>query len=296
MNIMWLEDFLALAQTRNFSRAAALRHSSQPALNRRIRALEDWLGTPLFDRSSQPLALTHSGQWLCGEAERLVQQLAQLPDKARQAAAQQRLQLACTHTLSQHFLPAWLARLEARISLSHIQLISDMQPHCEQLFQQGRIPFMLSHAHRDVPSALDSLAEAACVVGHDRLLPVAAADEQGRPRHRLAMQASLLDYSGESGLGRILRGVLGRRSRSLRLETVFTAHLAAVLRDMVLAGRGLAWLPQSLIRHELEAGTLLAAADEDWQLEVDIVLYRAHASPPSGGFWQAALAEAATGM
>ena len=42
MELAWLEDFLALARERNFSRAAEVRHISQPAFSRRVRMLEDW--------------------------------------------------------------------------------------------------------------------------------------------------------------------------------------------------------------------------------------------------------------
>ncbi len=52
MNLSWLDDFLALAASGNFSRAAEERHMTQPAFSRRIRALEEWLGAELFDRSS----------------------------------------------------------------------------------------------------------------------------------------------------------------------------------------------------------------------------------------------------
>ena len=48
MNLSWLEDFLALAASGNFSRAAQERHMTQPAFSRRIRALEEWLGATLF--------------------------------------------------------------------------------------------------------------------------------------------------------------------------------------------------------------------------------------------------------
>ena len=61
MNLTWLDDFLALASTGNFSRAAEERHMTQPAFSRRIRALEEWLGVVLFDRSSQPAVLRRSG-------------------------------------------------------------------------------------------------------------------------------------------------------------------------------------------------------------------------------------------
>ena len=58
MNLIWLEDFLALASTGNFSRAAEERHMTQPAFSRRIRALEEWLGVVLIDRTTHPAALT----------------------------------------------------------------------------------------------------------------------------------------------------------------------------------------------------------------------------------------------
>ncbi len=46
MDLNWLEDYLALAETLSFSRGAARRHVTQPAFSRRIRALEDWVGAP----------------------------------------------------------------------------------------------------------------------------------------------------------------------------------------------------------------------------------------------------------
>ena len=48
MELKWLEDFISLANTHNFSRSAEQRNVTQPAFSRRIRALENWLGTSLF--------------------------------------------------------------------------------------------------------------------------------------------------------------------------------------------------------------------------------------------------------
>ena len=63
MNFLWLEDFVALASTGNFSRAAEERHMTQPAFSRRIRALEEWLGVVLIDRATHPAVLTEAGEW-----------------------------------------------------------------------------------------------------------------------------------------------------------------------------------------------------------------------------------------
>jgi DNA-binding transcriptional LysR family regulator len=55
---------------------------------------------------------------------------------------------------------------------------------------------------------------------------------------------------------------------------VFKAHLASVLRTMTLDGRGMAWLPRTLIADDLAAGRLVEAAPADWFIELEIRLYR----------------------
>ena len=87
MELSWLEDFLELARTGNFSRTAELRHLTQPAFSRRIRALEDWAGVSLFDRSAQPITLTDAGRRFLPLAASLVEDLDHARNEARQARA-----------------------------------------------------------------------------------------------------------------------------------------------------------------------------------------------------------------
>ena len=74
MEIKWIQDFLSLAQTSSFSRAAEQRHITQSALSRRIRALEAWLGAELVDRSTLPTRLTVAGQLFQPQAEASLRQ------------------------------------------------------------------------------------------------------------------------------------------------------------------------------------------------------------------------------
>ncbi|MFU8778000.1 MAG: helix-turn-helix domain-containing protein, partial [Roseovarius sp.] len=50
MRLEWLDDILAVADAGSLARAAEIRHVSQSAFTRRLRAIEDTLGVPLFDR------------------------------------------------------------------------------------------------------------------------------------------------------------------------------------------------------------------------------------------------------
>lgn len=62
MEIKWLEDFVTLADTSSFSRAAELRNVTQPAFSRRIKQLENWLGATLISRATMPAELTPAGR------------------------------------------------------------------------------------------------------------------------------------------------------------------------------------------------------------------------------------------
>ena len=298
MNLIWLDDFLVLAASGNFSRAASARHTTQPAFSRRIRALEEWLGTELFDRSSQPAKLTDAGEWFRTVAQDLLNQVARVPGEARVVAeaSSGTLRLAATHALSFTFMPLWLRSLEAHTSVGPIRLVSDVLTQCEALMLQGQVQFVLSHTHVHAQGQLDVARYPSIRIGQDQLLPVSAANASGAPMHTLAMprsksaQVNLLDYSLESGIGRIVRKVHGGALGRLPVQIVFTAHLASVLRTMVLDGRGLAWLPRTLIADDLASRQLVSAGAAKWNVALDIRLYRDRAgnSRAAQSFWDAA--------
>ncbi|TWO72383.1 LysR family transcriptional regulator [Caenimonas sedimenti] len=296
MNLVWLDDFLALAATGHFSQAAEARHASQPAFSRRIRALEEWIGADLFDRSTQPARLTETGEWFRVVAQDLVSRVARVPGEARRVAdaSSVTLRIAATHALSFTFLPRLLRNLESTVTLGPVQLVSDVLAQCEALMLQSKVHFVLSHAQPKAPGLLDTDAYLSCEVGTDALLTVSKPDAAGAPIHFLRgseRPVSVLHYAEPSGLGRILRAVLVPRLEEVPTETVFIAHLASVLRTMVLDGRGLAWLPQSLIVDDLRDGRLVEAAPREWRVPLEIRLYRERqlVGRAADKFWQAAL-------
>ena len=281
MNLSWLDDFFALVASGNFSRAAEERHMTQPAFSRRIRALEEWLGTDLFDRSSQPAKLTAAGEWFRDTAHDLMARVARVPGEARAVveAHSTALRFAATHALSFTFLTGWLHGLESRTTVGTITLVSDVLARCEAMLLESQVQFVMSHAHPQSSSELLVQGFPFMRVGSDMLIPVSAPDASGRPRYPLAQATPssllpLLSYSTESGLGRILREVRGAALERCPAHSVFTAHLASVLRTMALDGRGMAWLPQTLIREDLASGRLIEAAPQEWTLELEIRLYR----------------------
>lgn len=72
MNSRQLQYALVLAQTRNFSLAAQNLDMSQPALSKQIIALENEIGIKLFDRGTNPLALTAAGEFFIEKSRKLL--------------------------------------------------------------------------------------------------------------------------------------------------------------------------------------------------------------------------------
>jgi DNA-binding transcriptional LysR family regulator len=285
MELSWLEDFMVLAGSGNFSRAAEQRHLTQPAFSRRIRALEEWAGVTLFDRSAQPIGLTEAGRRFHPLAAALIQDLARARDEARAvgAAAQTVLRFAATHVLSLIFFSSWLSRWEEQGALWTVHLSSDSLQGCEVLMLDGKADFLLCHHHAAAPNRLGEDGFDFVRLAGDTLLPCATSALAGEAR------APFLLYSASSGLGRIFRAALGGLAEEIARKSAFTSDLAALLKAMCLEGRGIAWLPRSLIESELAAGRLAVIGDEGWRIPLEIRLYRNRRSHSlaADGFWQA---------
>ncbi|WP_184491573.1 LysR substrate-binding domain-containing protein [Streptomyces sp. I6] len=127
MQFPQLRYFVAVAETRHFTRAAERVHVSQPSLSQQIRALERELGVELFSRARGNIALTDAGEALLPLARRIladadtarheVQELAQL--------RRGRVRLGATPSVCTGLLPDVL------------RAFHDLHPGIELLIEEG---------------------------------------------------------------------------------------------------------------------------------------------------------------
>jgi DNA-binding transcriptional LysR family regulator len=75
MELRHLRYFVAVAQERNFTRAAERLHIAQPPLSRQIQQLEEELGLQLFERDSRPLKTTDAGQLFLEQATQVLERV-----------------------------------------------------------------------------------------------------------------------------------------------------------------------------------------------------------------------------
>ena len=82
MEIGYLPEFLMLADTLNFTRAASALHISQPTLSRHIAELERQMGCELFERTTNSVKLTEAGRAFYKKAAAIVSTVGDLSDIA----------------------------------------------------------------------------------------------------------------------------------------------------------------------------------------------------------------------
>ncbi len=85
MDLKQLKLFVAVAEERNFTRAAQRSNLTQPSLTQRIRQLEEDLGVTLFHRTARGAELTEVGQSLLEDARHVLSYVEQSVRRARQA-------------------------------------------------------------------------------------------------------------------------------------------------------------------------------------------------------------------
>lgn len=286
MNETWARDFLALAETLNFSRAASFRAITQPAFGRRIKALEEWCGQPLVDRSSHRLRLTPAGELMQDAAGDLLRRIDRLQhDLGVEASRETALIFAATQALSFSFFPSWIGDTGSGVA---VHLLADNMRACETLMEAGRAQFLVCHLHPDMPLNLAATHYRSHAIGADRLVPVSAAKD-GKAAFRLDGRTPLLQFDAQSGLGRILDATLGPQIARLDMSPVFTSHAAMALKSLMLDGKGVAWLPRSLLSQELSEGRCAVLADGRMDVDVTISLMRPAQRMPriAETFWAA---------
>ena len=141
-----LRAFLALADRNHFTRAAEACHLSQPAFSALIQALEQAVGTRLFDRSTRSVQLTPEGRLFEPSARRLLAGVAEaLQDLGDQVERRRgRVHIAALPSLAAGWLPALFAEFRAAWPGVELALSDQLSDACVDLVRGGQADFALA--------------------------------------------------------------------------------------------------------------------------------------------------------
>ncbi|MGB9153841.1 MAG: LysR family transcriptional regulator [Alphaproteobacteria bacterium] len=262
MELTWIDDFLALHAARNFTRAAEVRHATQPAFSRRIQRLEEWLGAKLFNRDVTPTVLTPAGDEFLKRAQRLREDILDARRAALSVAShfEQTLRIITTNTIAISFLPSWLAKNK----FENYSLVVASNTGCLEALRQHRANLALI-SRFDEDEELKGFQQE--IIGKDALVLVAASSI--KPQIRLEkgqLSGPLMAYTPGTAYGARIASMLERQRIRMPERLICESASAEALAAQVKAGLGAAWLPRFLVEKPLTRCAVPAEFDVPYQI------------------------------
>ena len=292
MELKWLEDFLSLCETGNFRISSENRCVSQPAFSRRLKSLENWVGAKLIDRSSQPAKLTEAGEIF----KPVAQEIARLANQSRSDinGKKEKIRFSTLSTLAQFFVPGWLNELQSLTETEAFSVRSGYGSVGQYLsaLEEGKIDFFIGYEDPSGAILNDTAKFCSLQLGTETLVPVVNPDKNGKPEYWLPTisPGSSIPYLHTYSNPQVwpVRHHLEVRFSDLNFVPVYESSTAAAIREMVIKGYGVAWIPKSIVADDLKSGALMRAATADDDISVNIVVYRykLNSVPGTEKFWQ----------
>ena len=261
MDLRWLEDVLVLLEERNLTKAAERRNVTQPAFSRRIKSFEAWMGTPLLERKANRVEISPSLLANEDEIKSLIARLQELRNKITTFKPERTtVTIATQHALIFSAFPD-IATLTRQLmpSLS-FRLRAGNRSECISIFLRGDASILLCYeGEASKPMPFDSSIHRD-QWGIDRLVPLLG----GKLRYTRTGDGSIPEltpaivYPEQSHFGDLLAA--GERpfsTRSRASNPVCETAFSAGIKEMVIKGLGVAWLPVSMVYKEIESGQIV---------------------------------------
>ncbi len=250
MDIAALQAFLAVAESGSFSRAAERIFVTQPAISKRIAALETSLGTRLFDRIGRQVQLTEAGHALLARAHQVLKELDDIKRSITNltGAIGGELRFATSHHIGLHRLPATLKRFHETYPQVRLDLrFMDSERACAAV-AQGELELAIVTLPPLAPPPLtvtklwDDPLDVVVAPQH----PLAAVGEV--PARRLLDYPAILPGPG-TYTREIILGALGELRD--RITVGMATNYLEVLKMLASIGLGWSALPRTMIDDSL---------------------------------------------
>ena len=247
--------FVAVCEHSGFAAAGRALDRSKALVSKQISGLEDHLGVRLLNRTTRKMSLTQAGQIYLAHCRSVLEQVmvmeAQLGEQA--TAPQGILRISAPYSYGQRFFGAYLAEFSRRFP--GVQIDLDLSDRFVNLVDDGF----------DVAIRIGQVADSNDIskkLSESRTgLFAAPAYLEGKPVPRTEKdcqphQCLVYSQGGEVRPWRLC-------GKAFVPPWTFKSNNGDVLRDMALAGRGLAFLPDFFIQEDLKAGRLIEISSED---------------------------------
>ncbi|WP_343230828.1 LysR family transcriptional regulator [Yinghuangia seranimata] len=260
-SIGWLRSFLAVADAESFTAAAVALGYTQSAVSRQVAALEDEVGSPLFDRLPRGVRLTDAGRALVPRARAVLEQVdgAHRDLAALRGLASGRVRVGAFATAGAALVPRAVAAFGAAHPGIAVTLVEGLTPRLLARLEADELDVVV------VSGAAADAAPPEATLHHllDEVMLVALP-----PTHRLAGRhrvrlAELADDAWIAGGARVEDSLLAPYIRDgFTPRTGFVASDWIAKQGLVAAGLGVTLVP-SLAAPALRADLALVSLRRD---------------------------------
>lgn len=153
MTLNELRYIVAVSQEGNFRRAAEKVFVSQPALSLAIQKLEEELGVQIFERSRTAVSVTPAGEMIVAQAQRVLEEVAQIREIASQGKDQLTgtLKVGAIFTVGPYLLPQLIPVLKQKAPNMPLEMEENMTANLQALLINGRLDVIIIALPFNVP-------------------------------------------------------------------------------------------------------------------------------------------------
>ena len=245
-----LKAFVAINQHGSFSAAAEALHLTQPAVSKRISALEELLDTQLFDRIGRTSVMTEAGRTLRPRAVQMLAGFTGLRESIHdlQGNISGKLSLGTSHHIGLHRLPPVLREFTSSYPDVELDLhFVDSEDGCAGV-EQGDLELAIVTLPLASPPALNIKK-----VWDDPLVLVAGKSHPLARRNKISIN-ELAEYDAIlPGSNTYTRGLLESELKLAEREIRTGLSTNYLETNKMMASIGLGWsiLPESMVDKDL---------------------------------------------
>ena len=277
MDMQWMGDVLALLEEGNMTRAAARRNITQPAFSRRIRSFEDWLGAQVVDRKTNRIDISPALRSNETEIRAIVSRLDELRTKiVHHEPATSVVAISAQHAPVYSTFPDMA--LVAKTAFPQLQF--RMRPgnlsDCVTLFLRGDTSMLLCYEAEGATPLQFGPNVSRGRWGNDYLVPVVggalrfAISDGGA----LPLETPAIVYPANSSFGALLqKHERPFATQAFSANPVCETAFSTGIRELVLKGLGVGWVPFSMAYREIESGELISLAIRFGQEAREVAVY-----------------------
>ncbi len=258
-----MQTLLAVAEYKNFTRAAEALSMTQPAVSHHIRLLEEEIGAQIFIRSKSGLKLTPQGEIIVKYARRQAALYNKMHLELENAAKHiSVLRVGITHTSESNLTAAALARCGNEHTGLKIILFTDTINNLYDMLSNYEIDLAI------IDGAVNDPRFSSIMLGTDYLMCVISNDnplsQKGRVTLNQLKRQKMILRTAASATRTLFESALEGNGESINsFDVVLEVDNIATIKDLIRKDLGISILPRSACLDEIKKGKLTALPIEN---------------------------------